>query len=281
MHPLFPGDQDPVQICVAGDWHGNTAWAVSQLERIRGRARVILHVGDWGLRRESPSMIKYVSLQQKQLTAIDAFLVVTPGNHEDWFRLATMPADPSTGLQKLTNRIWFAPRGFRWQWADKTWLSVGGAVSVDRDRRTEGRDWWPAEAIDDADVERAVDGGVADVMITHDAPAAAYVPGLPSDQWPADAITDSNEHRARLQAIVDACRPQHLWHGHMHVRYSDRIELGLRGDRPEWDGLLTVHGLDGDQGQWRNNMAFVDCDGSPIPWDSEDATGQPGPTVRP
>lgn len=265
-HPLFPSGGDPDVVCVAGDWHGNTRWAERMLELLAGRSQVILHAGDWGLWSESPSMRKYVSRQDRLLTANDSYLIVTPGNHENWDRLAALPVDPNTGLQKLTDRIWFAPRGYRWRWGDSVWLSLGGAVSVDRKWRRAGSDWWPAEQITVADVEAAAAAGPADVMVCHDAPAGAAVPGLSLHEWPADAIADSHVNRGLIRRVVEACQPRWLWHGHMHARYADRLEIGRRADRPDWDGFLEVRGLDCDGGDWRDNLALVGPDGAPLPW---------------
>jgi hypothetical protein len=101
---------------------------------------------------------------------------ITPGNHEDWGRLTTMWASPENVGQplQLTDHVRVLPRGCRFELGGRSFVSLGGAPSVDLDRRTVGKDWWAEEAITPEDVELVVEGGHADVMLAHDAPLAPY-----------------------------------------------------------------------------------------------------------
>lgn len=67
-----------------------------------------------------------------------------------------------------------------------------------------------------------------------------------------------------MRTVVDAVRPRHLWHGHYHIRYGDRLDLGWDADRPDWSGDCVVHGLDCDQGCWADNIALVGPDGAAL-----------------
>lgn len=113
-------------------------------------------------------------------------------------------------------------------------MAVGGAVSVDRHMRTEGRSWWPEEELSDADVEyaRRDDGIPVDVVFSHDCPLGVDIPGVGRDLktgktngWPYDVLLEAERHRTMMRMIFNSVHPK-LWiHGHYHVAY--RAFLGL------------------------------------------------------
>ena len=90
--------------------------------------------------------------------------------------------------------------------------------------RIEHVSWWRGETITAGDVERASAPGHVDVMLTHDAPlgvtpwADRATMDRKKDLWP-----ESRENRKLLSAVVEACAPQLLVHGHYHWRYTDRV----------------------------------------------------------
>jgi hypothetical protein len=132
--------------------------------------------------------------------------------------------------------------------------------------RTAGKSWWPGEVLSDDDIQRA-SGGAVDVLVSHDAPARTAIPGLGGPPtWPADAIRDADTHREVVLSVVEVIRPRHLWHGHFHVLYDDRLYVGPVAARPDWDGICAVHGLDCDDRDWRDNLVLVRTDGTPLAW---------------
>jgi hypothetical protein len=66
------------------------------------------------------------------------------------------------------------PRGARFTVVGRSFVSLGGAPSIDFETRVPGGDWWPTEMITYEDVAHVVAGGTADVMLTHDAPDAPW-----------------------------------------------------------------------------------------------------------
>lgn len=119
--------------------------------------------------------------------------------------------------------------------------------------RTEGKSWWPQEHLSTGDVEKAISGGHADVMISHDAPDTAHIPGLLSDrfpgQFPADQLALSQWHRCLIGNVAAAVTPRLLMHGHYHVRYTDTIGkstqvIGLADDSAPLNQNLLVLDLD-------------------------------------
>ncbi|GAB2472313.1 metallophosphoesterase family protein [Jatrophihabitans fulvus] len=256
-----PLDISPDVIAIAGDWHGNLHRALEVVGVAHEHsAPVVVQVGDFGFWRAGPSTDRYISRINRRLADYGMHLMWVDGNHEDHHRLARLPVDGATGLRKITNRIWHIPRGARFTWRGYSWMGLGGAASVDRRRRTPGRDWWPEETLSDADVEHASRPGDVDVMICHDAPAGVRIPGIDGPSvWPREDIARSRLNRAQLRRVVDAVQPAALYHGHYHVRTVDRLEHSA--------GTTTVRGLAADDSTLSDNVMLIDPSGLPLPPD--------------
>jgi Calcineurin-like phosphoesterase len=243
----------PERIGVAGDWHGNTAWATRAVRKISARLpadgpRIIVPLGDFGI-WPGPSGREYLSRLDDALRAADAELWFVDGNHEDFAQLARLRPGPD-GRAQVTARIWHLPRGHRWRWHGRDWLALGGGVSLDRAGRTEGIDWWPEEEITRSQAGSVIEGGPADVMVTHECPAGIEHAFPPPPPWwsPAD-LRRSDAHQALLREVVQAVRPRWLMHGHLHQSYQRRVDLGY--------GPFEVTGLDCD-GAPSGNWAILD-----------------------
>lgn len=243
----FPTDVS--RIAVAGDWHGNTRWAVFAIREAAKRgAHVIVHTGDFGYTFE-PDFLRTVEHAAGQHNVIVMFI---DGNHEAFDWLLAQPVSDD-GVRRLTDRIWHLPRGFRWQWGELSFLALGGAPSVDRPWRTPGVSWWPQEQITPMQAHDAASAGHADVMVTHDCPAGVPLPWIEGNPFGFEVgeLRAADRHRDLLATVVDAVRPSHLWHGHYHRRHS--------ATRPNPDGsLCRVLGLNCDGTTISNNIEIVD-----------------------
>jgi Calcineurin-like phosphoesterase len=243
----------PERIALAGDWHGNTRWAVRAIRKMGALLpsdgpRLIVHLGDFGIWPGAEGR-EYLSALDGALSAAGASLWFVDGNHEDFRQLARLRPGPD-GRSQVTGRIWHLPRGHRWRWHEREWLALGGAVSLDRAGRTAGANWWPEEEITRAQAMAVTAAGAADVMVTHECPAGVShaFPPAPS-WWSGDDVRRSDAHRALLREVVVAVRPRYLMHGHLHIGYQRRVDLGY--------GPVDVTGLDCD-GAESFNWAILD-----------------------
>lgn len=242
---------DPSRIVVAGDWHGNAGWAADVIKTagklLAGEdLKVILHLGDFGV---WPGGGVYLDEVSGALAAAGAMLLFVDGNHEDYDQISSwrQPGYPATAAVAVPGHsgILHLPRGHRWTWHGRTWLACGGGVSLDRVVRKEGRDWWPQEEITDEQEAAIISAGHADVMVTHECPAAVRITFPPPPSWWAlKDLARNDAHRDRMQRITDAVRPSHLMHGHLHRAYSRICDFGY--------GPVSVTGLsrDGERGNW-------------------------------
>lgn len=234
---------------LAGDWHGNIAWATRCLQHAADAGcPAVLQLGDFGLwpGREDA----YLDRLEAVASAAGVRLVWIDGNHEDHDSLDRWreKADGS-GLVAMRPHVTWASRGARWRWSGIRFGALGGAVSIDRFLRRAGRNWWPQEEVSEADVDRLGDRPL-DVLATHAAPAAVPFPPHPPLPLPDGIIADARRVRALLDSAVQRTRPRLVVHGHHHLR--QRIQLpgyrveGLAHDRAGSPDAWAVLDLAGD-----------------------------------
>ncbi|GAA3882517.1 hypothetical protein GCM10022381_25980 [Leifsonia kafniensis] len=254
----LPGEE---RVAVAGDWHGSFSWvqkAIPALHRMAPEVRTILQLGDFGIWRERAgkgfsNAVDYWC----RVTGIDRVLV-TPGNHEDWDLLdAAFETQPGEAVQ-LSKTVWVLPRGYRFELAGRSFMSFGGAASLDFAHRVVGKSWWPAELPTEDDVGRAVAGGSTEVLLTHETVngGAAETEQILSSNpfgWSMEALAYAAESRAHVTGVWDAVSPAVLAHGHFHVK--GEIE------RPDGRRVYSL-GADNDLG----NLALLSLDDLSWTW---------------
>lgn len=223
---------DPGEVVVAGDWHGNTEFAVAAIERAAAAGHgVMLHVGDFAFRFQR----RFLEAVDEALDRHGMHLLFVRGNHDSTSELGDLPAPDADLTQRVADRIRFLPDGTRWTWQGRSWVAVGGAPSIDRAMRVPGVSWWPDEVLDPAVAARIIADGPVDAVLAHDAPDRVEIPGIMDSSWlPSECAARCRSHRQLLGEVADGVRPE-LWvHGHYHVRYRERR------------GPMTVAGLDAD-----------------------------------
>ncbi|WP_298866419.1 metallophosphoesterase [uncultured Microbacterium sp.] len=217
------------RVAVCGDWHGNIGWVrmlARALPNLAYDVTTVLQLGDWWMGpQETDPLFAEAGIER---------VLVTLGNHEPWDRIRPLLAEYPGAAVRVSDVTWILPRPARLTIGGRTVLSFGGAASVDRLWRTEGRDWWPDEAITDEQVAAAIAGGPTDLMLTHESPATTPVGavrellGTNPNRFPTAALADSAQSRARVSEVWDAVRPELLMHGHMHTPGGGIAEDGRR-----------------------------------------------------
>jgi predicted phosphodiesterase len=233
-----------MKLLIVGDLHGNAPYFkhVVKAADVAG-CSVIVQCGDLGFwPHMHPDYLPHLyqemaklDEQRKEVGLNPLWLLWVDGNHENFDALfepkeslSNPPEDwpegdswPRTerGFWRMNDRVCYAPRGHRWEWADTSFLALGGGNSIDKAIRKPHISWWWQELITPRNVADAISGGPVDVMICHDMPDG--VPNGP-ELWIKGQPEDEN-NRKNVRAVVDATQPKLLFHGHYHYRYESRL----------------------------------------------------------
>lgn len=245
---------------VAGDWHGSFKQAEKVIRHTHELGLdTIFHVGDFGIWNNDKPFLNQMHFLLNQWE-IEMYFI--DGNHEN-FDMLYEKKILEDGTRYVRDRITYIPRGYRWEWHGMTFLGLGGAVSIDKDFRVEGRSWWAQEALTDEDILTAQSGGPVDVMFTHDSPASA--PNSITDDWHGqmqamkyygkENLAACTDHRKRLQEAADVNTPRLLFHGHYHRAMNG---IYMHGDEKHTVG--EVFGLDQGLGKLPAHTFTFDFD---------------------
>jgi hypothetical protein len=103
---------------------------------------------------------------------------VVDGNHENFDLIDHLPPTWRFGNEVgiIGRNIFHLKRGNLYRINKRKVLAIGGADSIDKAYRTEGKSWWPQETITDKDIRKAKDSVEeamfqVDVVVTHCAPS--------------------------------------------------------------------------------------------------------------
>lgn len=252
---------------ILGDTHGNTQAAIKASIRARQRgAKIIVQCGDFGLWDHFYDGVEFLDKLNEQLGHDRIKLVWTDGNHENHDRLEWyVQNNPKSknGHTYIRSNILYSPRGHYWTWDNKKFMTVGGAVSIDKDYRL-GREQWGEKPSGDRTLywpnEQLTDEQVSHIIKTMDARRVAGKQGIDylfthdcSNKTPfRDRLKpdiDSQIHRQRMDEVLKAVRPKMQFHGHMHTKYEWDNWLDYDGDEPiktfglECDGMFWNWGI--------------------------------------
>jgi predicted phosphodiesterase len=233
-----------VKVLLAGDTHGNLPHVSYVLHQaLLADAPTVLQVGDFGY---WPHMEPFHEKVDRLATKVGITWMWLDGNHENFDALELAVDVDADVPQQMGESLFYLPRAATWDQAGARFMSLGGAHSIDKAYRLEGVSWWPQELITRTQVDRALDRGHVDVLLTHDAPEGLCP--IVSDDYKGDDVSRGN--RKAVSAVMEASRPQLLVHGHFHHRYSaraDRTQVeGLDRDDQGADSWLVI-----DTDDWR------------------------------
>lgn len=215
-----------MRVGIAGDWHVDLDWALLALHTYADAGITeIFHVGDFSV-DNTPQGLAYLEKIEEFLGSHNMNLYVTMGNHDNYsFVRSDWTGMNDEGFQTNSDypHILVSPRTHRFERGGKSFLSSGGANSINRSSLTPNIDWWEDEQISLGDVYRSVEGGYADVMITHECPDGVALFGKDvGSSWSVEQVNYARKSREAMRQIVDHVKPEILFHGHYHI-YLDTV----------------------------------------------------------
>ena len=131
-------------IYITGDTHGDYDGFMYRLRQLPiEKEDTVIVCGDFGFVWNTP--VHRYSLAK--LTAKPFTIVFVDGNHEDFDLLYTYPVVEwnSGKAHKIADNVYHLMRGQRFEIEGKSFFTMGGAYSVDKAMRVEGRSWWKQE----------------------------------------------------------------------------------------------------------------------------------------
>jgi predicted phosphodiesterase len=234
---------------VAGDWHGNLGTARAAIRTLKHESiHLLFQVGDLAVRWPGAKKGRFDSRLETLLADADIEFLFIDGNHDNHEELRRLPLRPD-GTSRLSEHIHYIPRGTVIERAGLRIGGLGGAYSIDRRHRTEGKDLWAdLEEPTPAEARLLIENGPCDVLLLHDAPAGFR--GLRSGTFlPLPLRSEADRTRQLLQDAVMELKPRLAFCGHWHQRRTDTINWA--------DGSSTeVHVLN-DDSSWAGNLAQV------------------------
>ena len=167
------------RIFITGDKHGslelkrlsNKNWP---LARELTRDDIVIICGDAGFMWDDSKETRYWDdwMEDRPFTTIACF-----GNHEQYDKIRSLPREEWNGaiVRKVRPHVMYVENGEIFTLNNQIFFVMGGATSVDRARRVEGKSWWAAEIPNKEEMEHAVDNLEKHNMrvnhiITHTAP---------------------------------------------------------------------------------------------------------------
>lgn len=226
-----------MRVLVVGDTHGDWGWVRDEVipTAVNEQCPRIVQLGDFGFVHSGNVRSVRARLNQMSVTLadFDRDLTFVPGNHEHHPMLTHLaeinPVGPE-GHAEIAPRVHYTGRVSAWEWAGVRCAAVGGAVSIDRDIRTPGVDWFPEEELSPEEEMLAKGLDPVTVLFSHEAPRTHPFRFLVPD-------SRSERSRQRMTEIADRLQPQYWFHGHYHA--WARYHFQPRGGQ-----LCTVVALD-------------------------------------
>lgn len=205
---------------LVGDCHGDFAFAnaVTKFAKDRG-VETVFQLGDFGIWDHKSDGEYFLDTLNENSTQRGVHWYFVAGNHENYDRLEKYAAECTydDGMVFIRDSITWVGRANVWRHDGLTFGAIGGAVSIDREWRTEGDSWWPQEFTNlndlmllDAKLRESGRGSV-DVMLSHDAPdSLPTFPGFIKDDFL------SNANRSLINQAWEVAHPTQWFHGHYH-----------------------------------------------------------------
>lgn len=233
---VFDKGEKKVSLYVCGDTHADIDWGKLAAYRFEKGKKLSKHdyvlvCGDFGGVWDCGVGDKYIQRWYNSKSWTTLFI---DGNHENHDALDALPVEEWHGgkVHKVTDSIIHLMRGQIYDIDRRKIFTMGGADSIDKMYRKEGKSWWSREMPSEEEYEEALKNvmtaGRVDYVFTHTAPS--NVVKRINDSFTTDVLTD------RLELYSSLLNYKKWYFGHFHVSiqvdiYNKKFE-GLYNEDP-------------------------------------------------
>lgn len=211
-----------MRVLIFGDSHASKSYVTRIVEAAESfECDALFQVGDFGYWPRSERGRAFLDVVEDLASRKPIYWL--DGNHEDFLMLKRDhdALSERDSFIEIRDNVFYSPRAHAFEWDGVRFMTVGGAMSIDKDWRVPGESWFEEEEITDDDVVAAAERGHVDVIMSHDAPLGVGIPYIiPGFR----RLPGFHRNPGKLQQIVDACTPSLLIHGHYHYPHSTRME---------------------------------------------------------
>lgn len=208
------------EIAFLGDVHARMNALETAMQNCARRGiDTLLQVGDFWLYTEK-DLTKFNRVRDRIEDQFGVLVDVhfIDGNHENFDLLGDTAV-----TKEMTPFMTYHGRGDIFTIKDVTIATFGGAVSIDKFLRTEGRDWWPQEKPAASEYYHAAQrlgeyGGDIDVFVSHDCPESM------SHIFEVLPHVESQQVRLGLDNLYNLIQSPYIVHGHWHVPRATRFD---------------------------------------------------------
>lgn len=213
---------------IIGDLHGTYPEILYKIKKFGLEKTSLIQVGDWGLGFQHKALdIKALSQIDNFLREKENYLYILRGNHDnkwfwdyrDTFNFHHLKLVQDYEVIEIENRKVFF---------------IGGGISIDRLRRTIGKDFWPDEEIrfDESLLKLSCTQGI-DIAISHIAPGEAWpytfdpivlnfiVKEMEAGRDLAGDLKNERQIMSKIYSSIKAAGCKEWYYGHYHESHME------------------------------------------------------------
>ena len=217
-------------IYITGDLHGDPSKLdlfYEQTGKNLTRNDYMIILGDFGMIWSADAQYGYFA---DTIRAYEYFEKKYPwttlfidGNHENFIHLKQYPKKKWNGgqINAITEHCLWLRRGYVYTIENRTFLTIGGAYSIDKIWRKPNISWWKDEAITHWDIKRAKQNlakcnNTVDYVLTHCAPTPIHQEIAEQEHF-SHADKEESKNEVLLQEINTIINFKQWYFVHYHI----------------------------------------------------------------
>lgn len=246
------------RVLISGDTHGEFEDLSGAIRELSPAAVIV--AGDFGYWHESdlveggsPEAFLHEGLRHPGVP-----VYFCDGNHENHAMLQALVREQGwENPIEAGEDLFYLPRGSSLEIRGHKCLFMGGAFSIDKAWRVEGKSWFPEEDVTEEEIERTLarpDLDSFDTVITHTCPSVCLPAVCAAVGIQPEWVTSDATERA-LQRLLEAVPNAKDWYfGHWH----QALDFKVRGWKPRFH-LLNMSPNPGALKGWGWRQATLDA----------------------